>query len=296
MTQVLGLINSTLNASQAIEDVASFESTLASHDSKLNLQHHDLEQLQNSWPYVSSATHGLITLENYALWQLVYQYLPNLDQRFLTAYTDYSAVVGLSVQPQRYTTCIGVAQTIMPMALARPYADYVLPTGTKGNVSEMSSSIIAAFKTQVSTFDWLEEQTKSLCIAKADAIDRMVAYPNYIFNDTYLSILYNWVRWDNAPTAVNAYYDSNFNQFVFLEGIMNVPVFDVGWPKYFQYGAMGVVIGHELTHGFDNTGQQYNAEGILTPWWSPGSQVNFTNKAQCFVDQYSRYQVFGMNA
>ena len=73
----------------------------------------------------------LSTLENYALWQLVYQYLPYLDQRFLTAYTDYSAVVGLSVQPQRYTTCIGVAQTIMPMALAMPYADYVLPTGTK---------------------------------------------------------------------------------------------------------------------------------------------------------------------
>ena len=71
------------------------------------------------------------TLENYAMWQLIYQYIPYLDQRFLGAYAVYSGVVGLSVQPQRYTTCIGVAQDIMPMALARPYTDFVLPAGTK---------------------------------------------------------------------------------------------------------------------------------------------------------------------
>ena len=96
---------------------------------------HPLPSHTHTCSHTHTHTHtcppSLSTLENYALWQLVYQYLPYLDQRFLTAYTDYSAVVGLSVQPQRYTTCIGVAQTIMPMALARPYADYVLPTGTK---------------------------------------------------------------------------------------------------------------------------------------------------------------------
>eukprot|EP00731_Ephydatia_muelleri_P014733 Em0008g453a len=58
---------------------------------------------------------------------------------------------------------------------------------------------------------------------------------------------------------------------------------------------MGMVIGHELTHGFDNTGQQYNAQGILAPWWTQGSQDNFTNKTTCFQNQYSQYQVFGMN-
>ncbi|KAL5491618.1 hypothetical protein EMCRGX_G016936 [Ephydatia muelleri] len=306
MSQVLTLINSTLNAGQAINDMVSFEASLSSifvpDDSQTpNLTYNvmTVEQLQVMWPYFDWLTSlnqtfnsinssispnqtvivrqpsyftnltnllnetSNATLENYAMWQFIFQYFPYLGQDYLNAYGVYSGKVGLSVQPQRYATCVQVAQSIMPMALARPYTDSVLPAGSKEVVSEMASSIVAAFKSQVSGFDWLDAQTKAACMAKANAISRMVAYPDYIHNNTYLSILYSWLNtsgsffsmydqfavfevqsnlkllntpvdktvWDNAPTAVNAYYDPNFNQFVFLEGIMNTPVFDVGWPR-----------------------------------------------------------------
>jgi len=80
---------------------------------------------------------------------------------------------------------------------------------------------------------------------------------------------------------------------VFLEGILNVPFFHAGWPDYFKYGALGVVIGHELTHGFDDQGQQYNKDGILEQWWTNYSTANFRERQQCFVDQYSQYELFG---
>lgn len=265
-------------------------------------------------------------LENYAKWQLINGYLPFLSDDFINVYYAFTKTTAGSGEQPRYKTCIGVVQNLMPLALARPYSQYILPEGTKGNVSMVIDNIKTAFKERLSANSWLDATTKQRCIEKVDAITKQVAYPDKIFNDTYLNgvyenytingseyfnnfmlssmeSLYSNLRllrgpvdktmWLNAPTAVNAYYDPQFNGFVFLEGILNVPFFDAGWPEYATYGALGVVVGHELTHGFDDQGQRYDKNGILEPWWTNASVKAFDERKECFVKQYSEYEMFG---
>jgi endothelin-converting enzyme len=268
------------------------------------------------------------TLESYAKWQLIGRYLPRLDSDFLSLVDTFNEATTGQGSRQRYQTCISVTQNIMPLALARPYTDYLLPNGTKENVTEMIEEVKEAFKSRLEDKDWLDDTTKERCAEKVDAMTEMVAYPDQISNDTYLDELYalfnmtedgyfeNYLQyiiisnvenfaslrtpvdksvWLSAPTAVNAYYSPQFNQFVFLEGILNSPFFHAGWPEYFLYGALGVIIGHELTHGFDDEGQQYDKDGILHQWWTNSSVEAFRERQTCFEEQYSQYEMFGYN-
>jgi endothelin-converting enzyme len=268
------------------------------------------------------------TLENYAKWHLIITYLPALSSDFLTALDTFLLATTGEGSRQRYQTCLSIVQEIMPIALARPFTDFILPRGTKANVSVMIEEVKAAFKVRLQEKAWLDETTKKRCVEKVDAITKMVAYPDQIDNDTYLNDLYEGYHpaemdyfgnymlfvngsladnldslpdpvdksvWLNAPTAVNAYYSPQFNQFVFLEGILNTPFFQAGWPEYFQYGALGVVIGHELTHGFDDEGQQYDGNGTLRHWWTNASVEAFKKRQVCFEKQYSQYELFGYN-
>ncbi|XP_064384785.1 endothelin-converting enzyme homolog isoform X2 [Halichondria panicea] len=265
-------------------------------------------------------------LENYAKWQLIRSYIPYLSDNFVNVYYAFTKTTQGSGEQQRYKTCIGVVQDLLPIALARPYSKYVLPQGTKGNVSMVVDNIKSAFKERLDANTWLDATTKEKCKDKVDAITKQVAYPDQLFDDNYLNGLYqnynisaetyfdnfllsskevlfdnlqllrgpvDKTMWLNAPTAVNAYYDPQFNGFVFLEGILNIPFFDAGWPFYSTYGALGVVVGHELTHGFDDQGQRYDKDGILEPWWSSDSVKAFDQRKECFVEQYSKYEVFG---
>lgn len=263
--------------------------------------------------------------ENYAKWQLVMSYLPYLSEEFTSALDKFNDEVSGSGGGQRYKECIEVAQDIMPIALAKSYTDFVLPNGTKESVSEMITEVKNAFKARLDANTWLDDTTRQRSKDKVDAITQMVAYPDQIDNATYLNELYEELnitedyfdnavssvvvglmdnirslrkpvdksQWLNAPTAVNAYYSPQFNQFVFLEGILNTPFFQAGWPDYFKYGALGVVIGHELTHGFDDQGQRYDKDGILTPWWTNASVEEFQKRQECFVKQYSEYELLG---
>jgi len=99
--------------------------------------------------------------------------------------------------------------------------------------------------------------------------------------------------WLTQPAIVNAFYSPNHNSITFPAGILQSPffAFGEGYPRYLNYGAIGVVIGHELTHGFDDQGRQYDGNGNALPWWSPDTVEAFTVQAQCFIDQYNNYTV-----
>uniref|UniRef100_A0A1X7TUR9 Endothelin-converting enzyme 1 n=2 Tax=Amphimedon queenslandica TaxID=400682 RepID=A0A1X7TUR9_AMPQE len=265
-------------------------------------------------------------LENYFKWHLVLQYIEYLGNQFLSPYYQYTTSVLGSGKTERYLTCVSSLEDIVPMTVSRLYTDYVLAPGTKGNISEMVSQIKTAFQERLSKNTFLDSVTKQRSIWKVGNISQMIAYPdeisdnNYLLNKSasvvqasgqYFMSAVNHVingntenlqklgkpvvktEWEIAPTVVNAYYEPLYNEFVFLEGILNSPFFDAGWPDYFKYGAFGVVAGHELTHGFDDQGQQYNQDGVLTPWWTNTSVAKFKNKTKCFVEQYSQYSMFG---
>jgi predicted metalloendopeptidase len=164
-------------------------------------------------------------------------------------------------------------------------------------------------------------------ILQLEAIQSRVAYPNMTFNDTFLNMLYGMYKfnkdqyvenflefinisvrqqfsliykpldrnmWLDSPTSVNAYYIAVFNQISILEAIMRTPSFSDEWPLSVQYGALGMVLGHELTHGFDNNGRQYDKNGRKRMWWSKEAVKKFKERAQCFVEQYSQYELFGI--
>ena len=273
--------------------------------------------------YILASTDN-ITLYNYVMWQLVSGYTTYLSQNFSDVYYKFAHNVTGSGAKPRNITCISLVQKVLPISLARLYTEFILPEGTKSSVVTMISHIKHAFKDRVNESVWLDNTTKQRCIEKVDAVTQRVAYPDLIYHDSYINHLYenysihadmllhdmaqvtslatmenlrklgshvDKSEWNIAPTAVNAYYNPSFNQFTLLEGILAPPFFQASWPNYFRYGAFGVVIGHELTHGFDDQGQQYDKDGILRKWWTNSSLENFKKKQLCFEKQYSQYQI-----
>lgn len=105
----------------------------------------------------------------------------------------------------------------------------------------------------------------------------------------------NKSEWEMGPPAVNAYYQPTKNQIVFPAGILQAPFYDVDHPQSLNFGAMGVVMGHELTHAFDDQGREYDKEGNLHQWWHNKTLWHFAERIQCFIDQYSNYTIDGEN-
>lgn len=101
----------------------------------------------------------------------------------------------------------------------------------------------------------------------------------------------NKTEWEMTPPAVNAYYAPTKNQIVFPAGILQAPFYDMNYPKSLNFGAMGVVMGHELTHAFDDQGREYDKEGNLHRWWKDNTVWHFVQRIQCFIDQYSNYSI-----
>ncbi|XP_065890272.1 endothelin-converting enzyme homolog isoform X2 [Dysidea avara] len=221
--------------------------------------------------------------------------------------------------------CVELVEQSMPLAIARPFVEEFVTTNLIDTVNETANQIEKAFVQRLMEKDWLDQPTKDQCAEKVNAITRQIAYPDFIKIDSKLDKFYEKLdisirsnffeigaairnfqiqqmvssyskptdktQWLDAPTEVNAYYSPQFNQFVFLAGILRPPFIAATWPPFLLYGAFGAVIGHELTHGFDDQGQQFDKNGNRVKWWTDNSIRQFQNRTQCFVDQYDQYSL-----
>jgi len=180
----------------------------------------------------------------------------------------------------------------------------------------------------IGSVSWMEQETKEKGIAKLDAIIEKVGYPPYQFNETVLQEFYEdlhykadtWFTngidyykkgitenslnlnrtpsredWSDGASTVNAFYSDSENTITFPAGIMQPPFYGEDFPMSMLFGGIGMVIGHEITHGFDDQGRKYDTEGNNAPWWSDSDVRNYENLAQCYRDQYSEQKIAGLH-
>ncbi|XP_055007227.1 phosphate-regulating neutral endopeptidase PHEX [Boleophthalmus pectinirostris] len=265
------------------------------------------------------------TVANYVQWRTVFSRVTTLSRRFLYRYLDYARVTtGTTSLTPRWDKCVNYVENSLIYAAGRLFVSAHFQEDKKHMMEELIDGVRWAFIDMLEKEnDWMDKPTKARAIEKAHAVLPKVGYPEFILNDTYLNedlkelqftendyygnVMQTlkfiarsdlaWLRktvprteWFTNPTTVNAFYSSSTNQIRFPAGELQKPFFwGKEYPRSLSYGAIGVIVGHELTHGFDNNGRKYDKNGNLDLWWSNSSINAFTEKTQCMIDQYNDY-------
>ncbi|XP_023805881.1 phosphate-regulating neutral endopeptidase isoform X1 [Oryzias latipes] len=265
------------------------------------------------------------TIANYVQWRTVFSRITTLSRRFLYRYLDYARVTtGTTSLTPRWDKCVNYVENALGYATGRLFVNSYFQEDKKQMMEELIEGIRWAFIDMLQKENgWMDEPTKKKAVEKAHAVMAKVGYPEFILNDTYLNedlkeldfsekdyygnVMQtlkffaqgdiSWLRrsvprteWFTNPTTVNAFYSSSTNQIRFPAGELQKPFFwGQEFPRSLSYGAIGVIVGHELTHGFDNNGRKYDKNGNLDQWWSNSSVTAFTEKTQCMIDQYNSY-------
>uniref|UniRef100_A0A672M9N3 endothelin-converting enzyme 1 n=1 Tax=Sinocyclocheilus grahami TaxID=75366 RepID=A0A672M9N3_SINGR len=284
------------------------------------------EYLQQVSDLINKTDHSL--LNNYMIWNLVQKGASSLDQRFENAQDKLlESLYGTkkSCTP-RWQTCIGNADDTLGFALGALFVKATFDKQSKEIAEGMIDEIRTAFKDALDDLNWMDEQTRQAAKDKADAIYDMIGFPDFILDSKELDDVYdgyevtednffqnminfynfsarvmadqlrkppNRDQWSMTPPTVNAYYMPTKNGIVFPAGILQAPFYTQDHPKALNFGGIGVVMGHELTHAFDDQGREYDKDGNLRPWWQNSSVDAFKNRTECMIDQYTQYTING---
>ncbi|XP_065816053.1 endothelin-converting enzyme 2b isoform X1 [Labrus bergylta] len=285
------------------------------------------EYLQQVSDLINKTDHSL--LNNYMMWTLVQKSVASLDQRFENAQDKLlESLYGTKKQSctPRWQTCIGNTDDTLGFALGALFVKATFDKHSKEIAEGMINEIRSAFKESLDRLSWMDDHTKKAAKDKADAIYDMIGFPEFILDTKELDDVYdgyevsddsffqnmlnfynfsarvmadqlrktpNKDQWSMTPPTVNAYYMPTKNGIVFPAGILQAPFYARDHPKALNFGGIGVVMGHELTHAFDDQGREYDKEGNLRPWWQNSSVEAFRQRTECMVDQYSHYTVNG---
>ncbi|XP_023346897.1 neprilysin-2 isoform X3 [Eurytemora carolleeae] len=211
-------------------------------------------------------------------------------------------------------------------AVGAMYAKEYFPESSKQIADDMVSNIKKEFKTMLDELDWMDDITRKKAHSKVDKMMPFIGYakeilddklinehykgldlnsPSYLknflklktfINEYYVKVFrdpidnHSW-KTHGGAAIVNAFYSPNENSIQFPAGILDGVFFKDDRPSYMNYGAIGVVVGHEITHGFDDTGSQKDGDGNLVDWWEPQTKKKYLERAQCIIDQYSNFTV-----
>ena len=197
-------------------------------------------------------------------------------------------------------------------ALGKLYVKQHFPPAAKKRMDELVANLMAAYRERLASREWMGEKTKKLALAKLDTVLPKIGYPSKwrdysdlkVGSDSYaenvmqadaFEIRYRFSRlgkpvdrleWHMTPPTVNAYYNESLNEIVFPAGILQPPFFDMKADDAVNYGGIGAVIGHEITHGFDDQGSRFDARGNMVNWWASDDRSRFTAKTDKLVAQY----------
>lgn len=253
----------------------------------------------------------------YLRWQVLHAAASELGKAFVDEDFRFrsEALTGAKALLPRWKRCVAMVDDALGFSLAQAFVAKTYGQDGKAKTVEMIKSIEKAFETKLPTYAWMDDTTRTPAKAKLDTLANKVGYPDVwqkydgleMNKATHLQNALNsgsfeFVRqltkvgrpldrteWLMTPPTVNAYYDPSMNEMVFPAGILQPPFFDRSATDAVNYGAIGMVMGHELTHGFDDEGRRFDAKGSLTDWWSAGSTKAFEEKSSCVARQYDGY-------
>ncbi|XP_073958611.1 M13 family metallopeptidase neprilysin 3 isoform X3 [Choristoneura fumiferana] len=268
-------------------------------------------------------------LKNYLIWQVSRSLSTYLSKAFRDATKILrKALYGSEGTEESWRYCVTDTNNAIGFAVGAMFVREVFHGEAKTQGEFMIDNIRNAFKNNLKNLDWMDSETMMAAEVKADAITDMIGFPDYILQKDELDKQYqelivkpnkyfenninfnlfslkndlkkldqpvNKTKWGMTPSTVNAYYTPTKNQIVFPAGMLQLPFYDGDNPKSVNYGAMGVVMGHELTHAFDDQGREYDRFGNLNQWWNNATISRFKKRAECIQKQYSDYTMEGQH-
>src|SRR6266478_5892690 len=254
----------------------------------------------------------------YLRWHLISATAPYLSKDFVDEEFDFNerTLRGTQQNKPRWKRVIATEDDEIGEALGKLYVGFYFPPEAKGRALELVNNLKEALADRIKTLDWMDEPTKKEALKKLAAMNVKIGYPDKWLDYSLLQIdrgpyVLNAVRagkfeadrdlqkigkavdrtdWGMTPPTVNAYYNPNMNEIVFPAGILQPPFFYANADDAVNYGAIGAVIGHEMTHGFDDQGRQFDAVGNLRDWWTPKSAEEFKKRSGAIVQQYNEYE------
>jgi len=257
--------------------------------------------------------------KTYFRWNVVNAFASQLSKPFDDANFDFfsKTLNGIQEQQPRWRRCARNADNVLGEALGQEFIKTNFTPAAKKRMDELIDNLFTAYREHINAVDWMGDATRKQALAKLEVIKRKIGYPSklrgyvgldlsrksYFDNSVRLNEFLtvrdlkdigtplDQTRWGMTAATVNAQYNPSFNDITFPAGILQPPFFDFKADDALNYGAIGIVIGHELTHGFDDQGSQYDGAGNLKMWWTPDDRKKFEDKANCVVDQFNGYEV-----
>jgi endothelin-converting enzyme/putative endopeptidase len=253
----------------------------------------------------------------YLAWQLIHASAPVLSKPFVDEQFAFAGkfLAGTEEQKPRWKRCVELTDGLLGEALGKKYVDKYFPPAAKARMQGVVKNLLAAMHDTIEKLDWMGPATKQQAFAKLATFNPKIGYPDkwkdyssipirrdQFFADVVAASHWNAAdtdgtigkpldrgRWGMTPPTSDAYYNASLNEIVFPAGILQPPAFSLDAVDAVNYGAIGVVIGHEISHGFDDQGAKFDAEGRLHNWWTDDDLKKFQERGQCVVDQFEGY-------
>ena len=259
-------------------------------------------------------------IADWKLWMefhFAHQFADYLPKAFADASFDYYSrqLSGVTEKPERWQFAVGIVNTHLGDAVAQLYVKRHFPQANKAKVDAIVNNIRASFETRMRSLDWMDEETRAAALDKLTALKGMIAYPDTwrdfggysvdpgkLIENMYGSYEFEWrdqqadlnkpvdrTRWPAHAHVVNAFYNPLGNTFVLPAGILQPPYFDPDADPAVNYGGICAVVGHEMSHGFDDQGRQFDGSGRTRNWWTEETDDLFVAKTRRLMRQYNNY-------
>jgi putative endopeptidase len=249
--------------------------------------------------------------------RLLDSYAPYLGKAFVDARFAFrgQALSGTTEERPRWKRGVALVESAVGERLGKLYVERHFPAASKARMEKLVANLMAAYRASIESIDWMGPETKREAQAKLATFAPKIAYPKRWRDYSALVIrrddlagnvrrarAFEYARelgklgkpvdrdeWFMTPQTVNAYYNPSLNEIVFPASVLQPPFFDLAADDAINYGAIGAIIGHEISHGFDDSGSQYDGDGNLRPWWTPEDRQRFEARTRLLVDQYAAY-------